>query len=141
MVGLEDVRHLRGDFERDRDVSDRGCSREANGVVEQDLVAPALDDQLRQAGQVRKYRAATAASTAFGLTRPTRGGWQAQPTQGLHRLSLMACPVSRDRQIQAIAIQPGVLGSPRSPRASPRCCGRGSRSVPWRRAPGGRSPH
>jgi hypothetical protein len=50
VVGLKDVRHPWGDFERYLDVCRGGCSREANGVVEQDLVTSGLDDQRRQVG-------------------------------------------------------------------------------------------
>src|SRR6267378_5798644 len=51
-IGLEDVGHPRGDIERDLDVGGGRLSREANGVVEENLVTSALDDQGRQAGQV-----------------------------------------------------------------------------------------
>src|SRR4051794_19660982 len=56
-VALEDVRHPRGDLERDLDVGDGGLPREAEGVVEEDLVASGLDDQGRKAGQVGEYGA------------------------------------------------------------------------------------
>ena len=57
MIRLEDVRHPRGDVERDLNVGGRGFSREAEGVVEENLVSSGLDDQGRQAGQVGEYRA------------------------------------------------------------------------------------
>ncbi len=50
-VALEDVGHAWGDVERHLDVGARGFAREANGIIEQHLVAPGLDDQGRQAGQ------------------------------------------------------------------------------------------
>jgi len=50
--GLEDVRHPRGDVEGDLDVGGGGLLREADGVVEENLVSSGLDDQGRQAGQV-----------------------------------------------------------------------------------------
>ena len=56
-IGLEDVGHPRGDLERDLDIGGGGLSREADGVVEQNLVTSGLDDQGRQAGQVGEYRA------------------------------------------------------------------------------------
>ena len=52
VVGLEDVRHPRGDVEGDLDVGGGGLSRKAYGVVEENLVSSGLDDQGRQAGQV-----------------------------------------------------------------------------------------
>jgi len=55
--GLEDVRHPRGDVEGDFDVGGGGSLREADGVVQENLVASGLDDQGRQAGQVSEYRA------------------------------------------------------------------------------------
>ena len=57
VIGLEDVRHPRSDVEDDLDVGGGGLPREADGVIEQDLVASGLDDQGRQAGQVGEYRA------------------------------------------------------------------------------------
>ena len=60
--GLEDVRHPRGDVEGDLDVGGGGLSREADGVVEENLVRSGLDDQGRQAGQVGEYRADEAQS-------------------------------------------------------------------------------
>ena len=54
--GLEDVRHPGGDVEDDLDVGGGGLSREADGVVEENLVRSDLDDQGRQAGQVGEYR-------------------------------------------------------------------------------------
>ncbi len=49
VVGLEDVgHHPRGDVERDLDVGGGGLSRQAEGVVEEDLVCSGLDDQRRQ---------------------------------------------------------------------------------------------
>jgi len=59
---LEDVRHPRGDVEGDLDVGDSGLPREADGVVEENLVRSGLDDQGRQAGQVGEYRADQAES-------------------------------------------------------------------------------
>ena len=52
VIGLEDVGHPRGDVERDLDVGGDGLLREADGVVEENLVRSGLDDQGRQAGQV-----------------------------------------------------------------------------------------
>src|SRR4029077_12299500 len=49
-IPLEDVRHPRGDVERDRDVGGSGLLREAEGIVEENLVSAGLDDQGRQAG-------------------------------------------------------------------------------------------
>jgi hypothetical protein len=43
VIGLEDVRHPRGDVERDLDVGGGGLSREADGVVEENLVTFGLD--------------------------------------------------------------------------------------------------
>ena len=57
VVGLEDVRHAGGDVEGDLDVGGGGLPREADGVVEEDLVGSGLDDQGRQAGQVGEDRA------------------------------------------------------------------------------------
>src|ERR1700687_3798188 len=54
--GLEDVRHPRGDVEDDLDVGGGGLSREADGVVEENLVTSGLEDQGRQPGQVGEYR-------------------------------------------------------------------------------------
>ena len=54
---LEDVRHPRGDVEGDLYVGGGGLLREADGVVEQNLVSTGLDDQRRQAGQIGEYRA------------------------------------------------------------------------------------
>src|SRR5215472_6544288 len=54
-IGLEDVGHPRGDVERDLHVGGGGLSREANGVVEENLVTSGLDDRGRQAGQVGEY--------------------------------------------------------------------------------------
>ena len=39
VIGLEDVGHPRGDVERDLDVGGGGLLREADGVVEENLVA------------------------------------------------------------------------------------------------------
>src|ERR1700689_4793202 len=50
VIGLEDVRHPRGDVEDNLDVGGGGVPREADGVVEEDLVGSRLDDQGRQAG-------------------------------------------------------------------------------------------
>ena len=52
VVGLEDMRDPRGDVEGDLDVSAGGLSRQAEGVVEENLVRSGLDDQGRQPGQV-----------------------------------------------------------------------------------------
>ena len=46
------MRHPGGDVEGDLDVGGGGLSREADGVVEENLVGSGLDDQVRQAGQV-----------------------------------------------------------------------------------------
>ena len=62
VVGLEDVRHPRGDVEGDLDVGGGGLSREADGVVEENLVSSGLDDQGRQAGQIGEDRADEAES-------------------------------------------------------------------------------
>ena len=51
VIGLEDVGHSRGDVKRDFDVGGGGLLREAEGVVEENLVRSGLDDQGRQAGQ------------------------------------------------------------------------------------------
>jgi hypothetical protein len=50
VVGLENVWHAGRDVEGDLDVGGGGLSREADGVVEEDLVRSGLDDQGRQAG-------------------------------------------------------------------------------------------
>src|SRR5438128_10881040 len=62
MEGLEAVRHPRGDVEGDLDVGGGGLLREADGVVEENLVSSGLDDQGRQAGQIGEYRADEAKS-------------------------------------------------------------------------------
>ena len=62
VIGLEDVGHPRGDVEGDLDVGSDGMSREAEGVVEENLVSSGLDDQGRQAGQVGEDRADEAES-------------------------------------------------------------------------------
>ena len=62
MIGLKDVGHPRGDVERDLDVGGGALSREADGVVEENLVSSGLDDQGRQAGQVGEYGADQAKS-------------------------------------------------------------------------------
>jgi hypothetical protein len=49
VIGLEDVGHPRGDVERQVDVGGGGLSREAEGIVEENLVSSGLDDQRRQA--------------------------------------------------------------------------------------------
>jgi hypothetical protein len=56
------VRHPRGDVEGDLDVGGGGLSREADGVVEENLVTSGLDEQGRQAGQVGEYGADEAKS-------------------------------------------------------------------------------
>ena len=60
--GLEHVRNPGGDVQGDVDVGDRRLPGQADGVIEQNLVRPGLDDQRRQAGQVREYRADQAQS-------------------------------------------------------------------------------
>jgi hypothetical protein len=52
---LEHVGHPRGDLERHLDVGAGGSPREANRVVEENLVTSGLDDQGRQAGKVGEY--------------------------------------------------------------------------------------
>jgi hypothetical protein len=52
VIRLEDVRHPRRDVEGHLDVGGGGLLREADGVVEENLVGARLDDQGRQAGQV-----------------------------------------------------------------------------------------
>ena len=56
------MRHPRGDVEGDLDVGGGGLPREADGVVEENLVRSGLDDQGRQAGQIGEYRADEAES-------------------------------------------------------------------------------
>ena len=46
------MRHPRRDVEGDRHVGDGGSRREAEGVVEENLVRSGLNDQGRQTGQV-----------------------------------------------------------------------------------------
>jgi hypothetical protein len=46
------VRHPRRDVEGDRDVGDGRSRRDAERVVEENLVRSGLNDQVRQAGQV-----------------------------------------------------------------------------------------
>ena len=48
------MRDVGGDVEGDLDVGGGGLAGEADGVVEEDLVAAGLDDQRRQAGQAGK---------------------------------------------------------------------------------------
>ena len=62
VIGLEDVGHPGGDVEGDLDVGGGGLLREADGVIEENLVSSGLDDQGRQAGQVGEYRADEAES-------------------------------------------------------------------------------
>src|SRR5437016_11113684 len=57
VIGLEDVGHPWGDVERDLEIGGGGLSREADGVVEENLVSSGLDDQWRQAGEVGEYGA------------------------------------------------------------------------------------
>ena len=64
-IGLEDVGHPRGDVERDHDVGGGGLLREADGVVEENLVTSGLDDQRRQARQVGEYGADEATSGSW----------------------------------------------------------------------------
>src|SRR5580704_2294266 len=52
---LEDVGHSRDDLKRDLDVGGGGLSRQANGVIEENLVTTRLNDQRRQVGQVGEY--------------------------------------------------------------------------------------
>src|SRR5258706_15303542 len=49
VIRLEDVGHPWCDVERDLDVGADGLLREADGVVEEDLVRSGLDDQGREA--------------------------------------------------------------------------------------------
>ena len=60
VIGLEDVRHPGGDVEGDLDVGGGGLLREADGVVEENLVRSGLDDQGRQPDR----------SANIGLMRP-----------------------------------------------------------------------
>jgi NAD(P)-dependent dehydrogenase (short-subunit alcohol dehydrogenase family) len=46
-IGLENVGDPRGDVERDLNIGDGGLPREANGVVEKNLVTSGLNDQRR----------------------------------------------------------------------------------------------
>ena len=48
MIGLEDVGHPRRDVERDLDVCDRGLPREADGVVEENLVTSGVATNLQR---------------------------------------------------------------------------------------------
>ena len=48
------MRYCGGDVEADLDVGGGGLAGEADSVVEEDLVGSGLDDQGRQAGQVRE---------------------------------------------------------------------------------------
>ena len=57
VIGLKDVRHPGGDVEGDLHVGGGSLAGEADGVVEEKLVRSGLDDQGRQAGQVREYGA------------------------------------------------------------------------------------
>jgi hypothetical protein len=52
VVGLEDVGHPGGDVEPHIDVGGGGLSREADGVLEENLVRSRLDEQRWQAGQL-----------------------------------------------------------------------------------------
>jgi len=72
VIGLEDVRHPRGDVEGDLDVGGGGLAGEADGVVEEDLVGSGLDDQGRQARQIGEDRADQAQSRVLAR-RPGRG--------------------------------------------------------------------
>ena len=56
------MRNPRGDVEGDLDVGEGSLLRETEGVVEENLVSPGLDDQRRQAGQVGEERADEAES-------------------------------------------------------------------------------
>jgi len=62
------VRHPGGDVEGDLDVGGGGLSRQADGVVEENLVGSGLDDQRRQAGQVGEDGADEANSGVVWLT-------------------------------------------------------------------------
>src|SRR5690242_6771490 len=57
VIGLENVGHPRGDVEDDLDVGGGSYTGEADGVIEEDLVRPGLDDQGRQAGEIGEYGA------------------------------------------------------------------------------------
>src|SRR5258708_38367333 len=77
VIGLEDVGHPRADFQRDLDVGGGGRPREADGVVEEKLVAPALDDQGRQTGEGGGYRAGQGGRSSLprrGVGDPGYGG-------------------------------------------------------------------
>jgi hypothetical protein len=55
--GLEDVRHPGSDVEGDLDVGGGGLPRQADRVVEENLVRAGLDNEGRQPGQVGEYGA------------------------------------------------------------------------------------
>jgi len=80
VVGLEDVRHPGGDVEGDLDVGGGRLSREADGVVEENLVSPGLDDQGRQAGQVGEDRADEAEGPRIEVRRRC---WRSAPLVAL----------------------------------------------------------
>src|SRR3954453_20906580 len=62
VIGLEDVGYPGSDVEGDLDVGGGSLAGEADGVVEENLVASGLDDQGRQAGQLGVYGADEAES-------------------------------------------------------------------------------
>src|SRR5580692_1493258 len=62
VIGLEDVGHPGSDVEGDLDVGGDGLPREADSVVEENLMGSGLDDQGRQAEQVGEYGADEAKS-------------------------------------------------------------------------------
>ena len=66
--GLEDVRHPGGDIEGDLSVGGGGLPREADGVIEENLMSSGLDDQGRHAGQVGEYGADEAKSGVLSRT-------------------------------------------------------------------------
>jgi NAD(P)-dependent dehydrogenase (short-subunit alcohol dehydrogenase family) len=81
VIDLEDVGHPRGDVERDLDVGGDGLSREADGVVEENLVSSGLDDQGRQAGQVGEYGADEAKSGVLSRRVVGHSGLEALPAE------------------------------------------------------------
>jgi hypothetical protein len=86
VIGLEDVGHPRGDVEGDLDVGGDRLLREADGVVEENLVSSGLDDQGRQAGQVGEYRADEAKSRV--LSRRIGGDWGLEGFSAHQRVDL-----------------------------------------------------
>ena len=69
VVGLEDVRHSGGDVEGDLDVGGGGLPGEADGVVEENLVRPGLDNQGRQAGQIESSLLSALSSGSLDILR------------------------------------------------------------------------